>query len=186
MTRNTLGDKKAVRAAVRAAGDGEVRAAGGSGAIEAIEAIEALPEFAAARTVALYHALSGEVPTAAMLARWHGTKRLALPAVLSGGEMVFREYTGDGNLATGAYGIAEPLAGPEIPPHEIDLMLVPGVAFDGEGRRLGRGGGFYDRYLGQPDAAPIHKVGLCRPEALVNEVPTEPHDVAMDKIIFGD
>ncbi len=167
------------------------------------ERIEALPRFAEARTVALYSSLWGEVPTDGMLRRWHGVKRLALPVVLSGEEMVFREYTGEGNLTPGAFGILEPASvssrhsppschpdragkgdeGYLVPPAEIDLMLVPGVAFDAEGRRLGRGGGFYDRYLSRPDAAHIYKVGLCRSGALVPEVPAEAHDVTMDIVI---
>ncbi len=70
----------------------------------------------------------------------------------------------------------------DCPPEEIDLMLVPGVAFDPAGRRLGRGRGFYDRYLSRPDATHIYKVGLCRPGALVPEVPAEAHDVVMDRV----
>ncbi len=97
--------------------------------------------------------------------------------------MSFRKYTGEGCLVSGAFSIDEPHAGREIPASEIDLMLVPGVAFDKAGRRLGRGGGFYDRYLARPDAAHIYKVGLCPLGALVAEVPAEAHDVTMNKII---
>ncbi len=171
-------EKQAVRAAVKA-----LAGAGTNGNIAA-DRIEALPEFAGARTVALYHALPDEVPTAEMLRRWSGSKRLALPVVMGDGEMVFREYTSTDALAAGAFGIAEPHTGREIPPAEIDLALVPGVAFDEAGRRLGRGKGFYDRYLGHPSAAHIYRVGLCRPGALVAEVPAEAHDVVMDKIVI--
>ena len=149
------------------------------------EMVGRLPGFAAARTVALYHALPDEVPTAGMLRLWHGVRRLALPVITGDGEMHFREYTGDGTISEGPFGIGEPQTGREIPPSEIDLMLVPGVAFDAGGRRLGRGKGFYDRYLSHPDAAHIYKVGLCRPDALAPEVPAEPHDIVMDKIFFG-
>jgi 5-formyltetrahydrofolate cyclo-ligase len=62
-------------------------------------------------------------------------------------------------------------------------MIVPGMAFDPAGRRLGRGGGFYDRYLARPDAAHIYKVGLCPPEALIEEVPAEAHDIVMNRVI---
>jgi 5-formyltetrahydrofolate cyclo-ligase len=171
-------------------------------------AIESLPQFAAARTVALYHALPDEVPTADLLARWLGVKRLALPVIvkaISVGAttvMFFREYTGPQNLATGPFGIMEPSptsAAPLssrttreverrdllIPPSEIDLMLVPGVAFDRSGRRLGRGGGFYDRYLAAPDAAHIYKVGLAHPHSIVPNVPTEQHDITMDIVVFN-
>lgn len=149
-----------------------------------IESIEQLPRFEEARTVALYHALPDEISTAPMLERWSELKRLALP-VIRGGEMTFREYTGPASLQQGPFGIKEPREGTLVKPEEIDLMLVPGVAFDASGHRLGRGGGFYDRYLGRPAASHIYKVGLCRPEALIPEVPTEPHDIKMDRIIFG-
>jgi 5-formyltetrahydrofolate cyclo-ligase len=148
-----------------------------------VERIEALPEFASARTVALYSSLPDEVPTSGMLARWRGLKRLVLPVVLADGEMIFREYTGAENLASGALGTLEPVLGATVPSSEIDLMIVPGVAFDRNGHRLGRGGGFYDRYLSHPAATHIYKVGLCPSGALVSKVPTEPHDVAMDVVI---
>lgn len=172
--------------------------------------IELLPEFASARTVALYCALPDEAPTVWMLARWFGSKRLALP-VIDGDDMHFREYTGDGCLRRGAFGILEPdttdeaslpgghfgqcnsspssranVAGAQttIPPEEIDLMLVPGMAFDARGGRLGRGKGFYDRYLSRPEAAHIYKVGVCLPHRFIAEVPTEPHDIVMDAVKF--
>ncbi len=176
-------DKNKLRAAVRAAG-GAV--ADGSAVVDEIIVagrIEALPEFAAARTVALYCSLPDEVPTDGMLRCWLGRKRLALPVVSDDGSMVFREYTGGESLSVGAFGIRGPVGEREITPEGIDLMLVPGVAFDAGGRRLGRGGGFYDRYLARADAAHIYKVGLCRARALVDEVPAEAHDVRMDKII---
>jgi 5-formyltetrahydrofolate cyclo-ligase len=117
--------------------------------------------------------------------------------------MFFREYTCPECLVEGAFGIREPAPLPSrarheapepvpnaaaegrnlIPPSEIDLALVPGVAFDAAGRRLGRGGGFYDRYLARPDAAHIYKVGLCPPGALVAEVPAEAHDIPMDRVV---
>lgn len=65
---------------------------------------------------------------------------------------------------------------PEIPPGEIDLILVPGLGFDRSGVRLGRGGGFYDRYLAQPEVRAI-RCGVLFDCQLVDAVPAEPHDV---------
>jgi 5-formyltetrahydrofolate cyclo-ligase len=62
-------------------------------------------------------------------------------------------------------------------------MIVPGVAFDSEGHRLGRGKGFYDSYLSSPHAARIYKIGVCFPWQLVESVLTEPHDIQMDEVI---
>ncbi len=150
-----------------------------------VEKIESLPQFASARTIALYCSLPDEVPTDEMLRRWLGKKRLALP-IIEDYEMTFREYTGEDCLCTGAFGIRTPGSEAVVPPEEIDLMLIPGMAFDAGGRRLGRGKGFYDRYLAQPAAAHIYKVGLCLPHGMVAEVPAEEHDVIMDKIIVND
>ncbi len=135
-----------------------------------------------AKTVALYSALPDEISVTHLLAGWLGKKRVVLP-VVEGSEMVFREYTGPECLRRGAFGIAEPRGTNIVAPDEIDVMLVPGVAFDASGGRLGRGGGFYDRYLSQPAAARIYKVGVCRAAALVPEVPVEPHDVRMDEVL---
>lgn len=174
--------KKTLRAQVKAAGRPDID--GRSIAERIAGRIEELPQFCKARTVALYHALPDEVPTAGILQRWQGGKRLALP-VIESDRMIFHEYTGDDNLRTGAFGIGEPHEGRIVPPGEIDLMLVPGVAFDAAGYRLGRGKGFYDSYLSAPEAAHIYKVGVCPPHALVSEVPVEPHDVRMDTVVNG-
>ncbi|MDR2883310.1 MAG: 5-formyltetrahydrofolate cyclo-ligase [Alistipes sp.] len=180
--------KKALRAAVRAAARGVIPTEPERMTREVpygniFDQIESSPQFAAARTVALYHALPDEVPTEEMLHRWLGIKRLALPVVHSGGAMTFHEYLGPGDLAPGVFGISEPRTDRQITPQEIDLMLVPGVAFDSAGQRLGRGRGFYDRYLSQPAATHIYKVGLCHSGALVPEIPAETHDVAMNRIV---
>ncbi len=134
------------------------------------------------RTIALFCSLPGEPPTAELLRRWKGVWRLVLP-VVEGNDMYFREYTSEEDLASGAFGIREPQGGRTVPPEQIDIMLVPGTAFDREGNRKGRGRGYYDRYLGRPEAVHIYKIGFCTPEALVEHVPTKPHDVKMDKVI---
>ncbi|MDR2911741.1 MAG: 5-formyltetrahydrofolate cyclo-ligase [Alistipes sp.] len=148
--------------------------------------LELSPHFATARTIALYHALPDEAPTSAMLERWRAVKRLALPVVTGDGTMEFREYTGEKSVTNGTFGIGEPRTGAVIPAEEIDLMIVPGVAFDTSGHRLGHGRGFYDRFLSHPSAAHIRKVGLCCPHALVAEVPHEPHDIKMDEVVVLD
>ena len=64
---------------------------------------------------------------------------------------------------------------------KIDLALVPGMAFDAAGHRLGRGKGYYDRFLGEHPH--IYKIGVCFPFQRVAEVPSEAHDVVMDEVI---
>jgi 5-formyltetrahydrofolate cyclo-ligase len=84
-------------------------------------------------------------------------------------------------IVPGQFDIREPASGcAEIPLNELDLALVPGVAFDLQGRRLGRGSGFYDRLLGGFSGV---KCGIAFDEQLVDEVPTAPSDVRMDFIL---
>ncbi len=141
--------------------------------------IEALDEFKAARSVLLYSSIPGEVPTGEWLERWYPAKRLVLPRV-SGESLDLREY-GPGSMQAGYLGIMEPSeeAG-LVSPGEIDLAIVPGVAFDSSGRRLGHGGGFYDRLLPLLDCP---KVGVALEYRLVDEVPSDNHDAPVDKVI---
>jgi 5-formyltetrahydrofolate cyclo-ligase len=81
----------------------------------------------------------------------------------------------------GAFGALEPDGGcPVIPLNQLDLVLVPAVAFDFAGRRLGRGKGFYDRLLAEVRG---HTCGVCFDEQIVAELPEEPHDVRVNSIV---
>jgi 5-formyltetrahydrofolate cyclo-ligase len=136
----------------------------------------------AAGTVLLYHPLPGEVDTTMLLdkALLMG-KRVLLPKVV-GDELELRIYTPD-SLQQGAYSIMEPTG--ELFPvdsyHEIELAIIPGVAFDRLGARLGRGKGYYDRLLSQMPNA--YKIGICFPFQLLERLPSEPHDVLMNEVI---
>ena len=141
------------------------------------EQLENLPEFIRAQSVLLYWSMPSEVGTHAFLERWYGRKKLYLPKV-AGQQLEIREYI-PGNLEEGYRGIMEPSA--DAPAAEsVDLVIVPGMAFDAQGGRLGRGGGFYDRLL--PSLA-CPKVGVCRTGQLVEEVPLQPWDQKVDIVI---
>lgn len=174
--------KKKLRAAVREAG----RAVGirerENYSSEVIRRIEDSPKFSRAHVVAAFASLPDEVCTDELLRRWSGQKKILLPSV-EYGRMVFREYIGEEDLIRGEYGILAPYMSRIVPPEDIDIMLVPGLAFDLRGNRLGRGKGFYDRYLSMRYAAEIHKMGVCMPHQIVDEVPSEPHDIVMDDVI---
>lgn len=145
--------------------------------------IEASPAFRAARCVALFCALPDEPPTADALARWGRQKRIVVPRV-EGETMRFFDYD-PATLVRGAFGIGEP--GPEAAlcrPEEIDLIVVPGVAFTAGGVRLGRGRGYYDRYLAQPGMR-ARRIGVCFAHQLVETLPAEPHDAAMEQVCAG-
>ena len=79
-------------------------------------------------------------------------------------------------------GVREPVAGEEIPVQSLAFGLVPGVAFDAGGGRLGRGGGFYDRFLGSAPAT-MRRVGVCYAAQMVARVPREEHDAVVDVVV---
>jgi 5-formyltetrahydrofolate cyclo-ligase len=127
-----------------------------------------------------YNAAGRECATAAILedAAADG-KVLALPVVLGGGQMVFAEYRGE--LSTGAFGIGEPAGDTEtLVPTERDLMIVPALCCDTDGFRLGRGGGYYDRYL---SGCRAFTVCLCREALLAEKVPRDWNDLSVSAVI---
>lgn len=144
--------------------------------------LERHPRFRAARTILLYHSLPDEVQTPGFLRRWGTDKQLLLP-VVKGNDLELRSYTGEANLHTGAYGISEP-AGTAVTDYAaIDLAVVPGMAFDAAGNRLGRGKGYYDRLLTRLRRSGVYIIGVCFDFQKVETVPCEPHDVRMDEVL---
>ncbi len=146
---------------------------------EILEKLEGLPAFQESKTVLLYHSLKDEVCTHAFIEKWSKKKTILLP-VVSGDQLELRYYTGVGDLSPGAYGIAEPTGQLVEDYTSIDLVVVPGVAFDKEGHRLGRGKGYYDKLLPR---IPAVFAGICFPFQLIDEVPAEPFDIRMDTVI---
>ncbi|MBQ7572207.1 MAG: 5-formyltetrahydrofolate cyclo-ligase [Bacteroidaceae bacterium] len=148
--------------------------------LQICQAIGQTPEWQVARTVLAYHALPDEPDLAPLFAA--GDKQLLLPVVV-GDDLVLRPYRGDASLQEGAFHILEPV-GDDFPLEryaDIGLVLVPGVAFDREGHRLGRGRGYYDRLL--PRLPHAYRLGVCYPFQLLESVPHEPHDVAVEQVI---
>ena len=99
-----------------------------------------------------------------------------------GGTLLFRPVSALSELVFGRFGVREPAAGPASA--QLDLILVPGLAFAAEGSRLGRGAGFYDRFLSTIPATTF-KIGVCFEFQRVSEVPQESHDVKMDAVVCG-
>jgi 5-formyltetrahydrofolate cyclo-ligase len=137
------------------------------------------PEFRRAECVALYNALPDEVQTLTTVEEWYELKTVALPVVI-GNDVVFYKYEGSNKLRRGAYGIYEPVGTQAIAIEAVSLFVVPGVAFDRQGNRLGRGKGYYDRLLAKCNR-PV--IALCYSFQLLDDVPTEPHDKKMSMII---
>jgi 5-formyltetrahydrofolate cyclo-ligase len=141
-------------------------------------AIAEMPEYIAARTVMAYAGIGTEPDTEPLLARLRADGKLVvLPRVV--GPMI-EAATGE-LTRTGSFGIPEP-DGPTIDPATIDLVVVPGLAFTADGRRLGQGKGYYDRFLPLTSA---FTVGACFVELLVDDLPIEDHDVRLDRVISG-
>jgi 5-formyltetrahydrofolate cyclo-ligase len=94
----------------------------------------------------------------------------------------------DEDLQTGRYGVRTPNEGcPVVEKDEIDLVFVPGLAFDFKGNRLGRGAGFYDRFIESFTLSTRPElVGVCYQCQMIESVPTEPHDYPMDRVITQD
>lgn len=103
--------------------------------------------------------------------------RLALPCIEDDGSLIFKEWDGT-SLVTGRYGIKEA----EGDPCEPDLILVPLLACDNHGARLGRGGGYYDRWLGSRGAN-VYRLGVAFSFQCVDTVPIEAHDQRLDGIL---
>ena len=95
--------------------------------------------------------------------------------------MELRLFTGEADLRPGAFGIMEPVGQLVTDYDHIDLAVVPGMAFDACGHRLGRGKGYYDRLL--PRLSHCYKIGICFDFQKVPSVPTEPTDIAMDEVL---
>ncbi|NEB11595.1 5-formyltetrahydrofolate cyclo-ligase [Streptomyces coelicoflavus] len=166
----------------------DVREAGEALAVRAL----VLPEVAGARTVAAYVSVGAEPGTLALLdaLRARGV-RVLLPALLPDNDLDWGEYTGEGSLARVRHGgrmeLSEP-AGERLGPEAVtraDVVLLPGVAVDGRGLRLGRGGGSYDRVLARLEAAGARPalLVLLYDREVVARVPAEPHDRPVDAVV---
>lgn len=144
--------------------------------------ILALPAYRNARVVMAYAAARGEIALDAVMADALAQgKALALPLCVGPGEMQARRVTAIEQLRPGRYGIMEPADScPPVVPEDIGLVLVPGVAFDARGGRLGQGGGYYDRFLPLSRAL---RVGVCPEFALLDRVPVRAHDQRMDAVV---
>lgn len=149
-----------------------------SAAEEVFNHLEKTAAFLLAEKILMYHSLPDELPTHAFLSKWSGRKQFYLPRV-NGVNLDILPYD-ESRLELGAFHIEEPTGTDTISPEEIELIVVPAVAYDSRRNRLGRGKGFYDRLLATTKAT---KIGIGYTFQMVEEIPTEEHDVPMDFVI---
>ncbi|MFQ5602670.1 MAG: 5-formyltetrahydrofolate cyclo-ligase [bacterium] len=146
--------------------------------------LPAISEFEAARTIHCYVAWKNEVDTHALIKNLLAKNRtVVVPVVNVAAHTLFHSQIRDfDELRPGAYGILEPPAD-LIRPVEvscIDLVIVPGVAFDRQGNRLGYGGGFYDAFLSQ---ITCKKIGLAFEFQVLDSIPTRSQDMCVDRLV---
>lgn len=136
--------------------------------------------FQKAKTIFIYHNLKGEVETTCFINKWFSQKDFYLPVIVDD-KIVFRKYISDDLLLQSEYGIQEPTGKDFTNNDNIDLIIVPGVAFDHQMNRMGRGKGYYDRFLSNLKSKT--KIGICFDFQFFDQIPTNENDIKMDYII---
>lgn len=173
-------NKDSIRSQIRAAkallADDERRSAARS----VFDRLEKMAAFMMADRILMYHSLPDELSTHEFIARWDGRKSFFLPRV-NGVNLDILPYD-KSSLRLGSFHIEEPDGDNTASVDDIELIVVPGVAFDRRGNRIGRGKGYYDRLLASSHAL---KVGVGYDFQLRDDgdIEPDPHDVALDIII---
>ena len=154
-----------------------------------LENFFSLPEFQRSKTILFYASFDGEVDTFTMMQRAQKLgKRIALPAILRDKKMIIPKLIENlqEDLNTGPYGIKQPCYDKKksLDLKEIDLVVVPGIVFDKMNHRLGRGAGYYDRFLAKlPKGIP--SVGLAFDFQVVERLPNQKHDIPLSRVIVN-
>lgn len=142
-----------------------------------MQKIEQCERFRTARSVLCYWPIAGEVQIIPLIEKYAGKKNILLP-VVKGDSLEIRSFTGCADLRPGTFGIPEPTG--EIYTDNVDVALVPGIAFDMTGHRLGRGKGYYDHFL---PTTPAYCIGVAFRLQILENVPVDSWDVIMDEVI---
>jgi 5-formyltetrahydrofolate cyclo-ligase len=177
--------KKAIRKKISILRDAQKEKEVDESSLEIQELLFSVPEFRRAEVVMFYASLGREVRTESMIEKAiREGKQVALPRCdMKKGEILpclIADYKQD--LSPGVWGIMEPVGRSVISSQELDLVVAPGVAFDLFCNRVGRGKGFYDRFL--KDVSPVTvKVGLAFDFQVIEKVPMSDEDVPMDKVV---
>jgi 5-formyltetrahydrofolate cyclo-ligase len=185
---NMSTSKNSLRQEVLAKRDAISQATRQAYTVDLLVNISSLPEWKKANTVLLYLGIKTEFdPTPLVEAALSMEKTVVLPRILKAeNRLEIRQIQSlDQDLVSGVWGLREPdpSSCPEIEPAKLDFVLVPGVAFDLQGNRMGYGAGFYDRLLSdQRLVAP--RISAFFSEQLVDQVPHEAHDLPVDIMVM--
>lgn len=146
---------------------------------EVLSVLEIVGVFQDAKHILIYNAMEGEVATRNFIERWQEEKDFYLPVTYKN-DILFRKFTSETEFLESKFGVFEPI-GEDISDYSfVDLVIVPGVAFDRKMNRVGYGKGYYDKFLSKINAP---KVGICFDFQLLDAVPTESHDIKMDYLV---
>lgn len=141
-----------------------------------------LPQYASAEKIFIYYSVGKEPDTVNIISKMlQDGKEVYIPLIACTREMAAGRIRSTENLPMGPLKIPKPLPGCErADKSRLDMIVIPGVAFDTAGGRLGRGGGYYDTYLQNTSA---FKVGITREAFLCERIPLEAHDIAVDCVV---
>jgi len=147
-----------------------------------VENLESISEFKKAETIMVYVSYRNEVDTHELITKLIGqNKRVCVPLCGENCSMTAREIKDFAELVSGSYGILEPKEdSPIVSKNDIDFVVVPGCVFSRNGHRIGYGKGYYDRFL---DGMTFKTAGLCYSFCLLDEVPYEKTDIALDFVV---
>ncbi|HOO47683.1 MAG TPA: 5-formyltetrahydrofolate cyclo-ligase [Deltaproteobacteria bacterium] len=140
--------------------------------------IATLPIFQKSGVVSFYVPIRGEVD---LLPLWHRVKKTVLFPKVCGDLLAFYPVHDPRDFVRGCFGILEPSSADEFDVSEVDLMIVPGIAFDHEGHRLGYGKGYYDRLINNNKG--LMTVGVCFDEFYIERLPVEPWDANVNLVV---
>lgn len=143
------------------------------------------PEFQKSEIIMVFLSLASEINTAQLVLRaWQEGKRVLAPRVSWEQRRMIpleiRSLTED--IEETQWSLRQPAQGDPVPLSMIDLVIVPGIGFDLQGNRLGRGRGFYDRFLANPEFSGI-TCALAFEEQVVEKIPTDAHDIQVDMVV---
>jgi len=156
--------------------------------IAAARLLTELPAFRRAEAIMIYLPLAGEIDvTPIALRAWQHAKTVTVPLVSYEQKHMIpvRLRSLDEPMNADLHGVRSPQTGQPFPIEMIDLVIVPGLGFDRAGHRLGRGSGFYDRFLAQGDFRGS-TIGIAFEEQIVPAVPAQPHDILMDLVVTDE